>query len=333
MYKSIIINILLKHGMPFKDKGSWVQICNPWVRDTKYHLGIEVDKGFFNCFKSGESGTITTFVSRLENCSMDQANTILGINSYDAEQHMIQRIDFLQQQYKKKLEKKKQIVLDNELTSIALPDNSFPIDKNIYAMQKPYQFLMRKVGSEKIIDKMKAFYCTKGEWKNFLIMPYYVYGKIVYYIGRNLDQKSDFRYKYPKNEELNKEKSSYLYNYDNVLDKKIVIICEGAFNSLVVGGVALGGKDISQRQIDYLLRIPEKKGKKFIVALDQDIPGKKAIIPVCEKLKKFNLFVYFFNLPRIIKYDFADIGSEKSIELLCKYTHEATTQNYVQLTI
>ena len=242
-----VINFLIKHNIDFKDNGKWLQVCNPWIPDTKYHVGININEGFYNCFKSNDAGGLDKFVSRLENCSLTEARKYLGMEGNSTEEILTNRIDYLQAEYKKKLEEEKKTLHDNEDVGLALPDHSFIIDPTALSMQKPYNFLLNKVGDPTTIREMRAYYCTSGYWGGFIIIPYYLNNEIVYYVGRNTDKTSKTRYRYPKVDDIGKEKNAYLYNYERLRNNSVIILCEGIFNALVVGGMAMGGKDLSDK--------------------------------------------------------------------------------------
>ena len=79
--KNNLLKLLVEKNIQFRDNGEWIQICNPWVNDKKYHLGINIDRDFFNCFKTNMCGTIVEFVMQLEGVEREEAKKLLGEKS------------------------------------------------------------------------------------------------------------------------------------------------------------------------------------------------------------------------------------------------------------
>ena len=313
--KNSLIKILYEKNLMFRDNGDWIQICNPWVHDTKFHMGINVDKDFYNCFKTNMTGDVLDFVSRLCNCDREEAKKLLGQKTID---------DYIRL-YKNKLseENKKRRELEDEI--IGLPPGCIQLKKQ-RGMMGYWNFAVHKLQSEELVLKSKFYICNEGRWRGFLIMPYYEQGNILYYIGRNIDKSSKMRYLYPS-KDIGKHKSDFLFNVDNA-NKNLLIICEGGFNSIVVDGVGLGGRNISPRQLEKIVSL---QPKKVIVALDQDKPGRDSIRKACEKLMSYDLDVYFLWTDHVMKEDFADLGRRKSIELLKKFTYKCNVENFLKI--
>ena len=315
--KNNLLKLLIDKNIQYRDNGEWIQVCNPWVNDKKYHLGINVDRDFFNCFKTNMTGTVVEFVMQLEKCDREEAKKLLGEKT----------IEDYKRQYKLNLaeERQKRLLIESE--KVDLPDGCIEL-RAIPGMMRAWTFAMLKLDEDqRLVDCGKFFVGTQGNWKDYLIMPYYQQGIIVYYIGRNLDIDSEMRYLYPTSRDLGKYKSDFLYNIDNA-SRKCLIVCEGGFNSIVASGIGLGGKTISKRQIEKIIEI---KPKKVIVALDQDKYGRQNTGKVCESLLSYGLNVSFFWLDKPTKEDFSDIGRKKTLELLKKYTYVCNTENLLKI--
>jgi DNA primase len=293
-------------------------------------MGLNVDKNFYNCFKTQMSGTLTDFVAKIENCSFGEASRLIGSGDIVSVTNTVAHLEML---YKKKQQERKDALRKLEYDTTALPSNCHIINeetiKESIAIQRAYSFLIKKVHSHDTVMRMRTYLSVNDELFNYVILPYYVDNKIVYYIARALDAQSTIRYLYPSVEEIKKEKNNYLYDYEYRKHGDTIIICEGIFNAIVAGGMALGGKTISDRQIDYLLAIPNSTNKKFVVALDQDTAGRGSIVDVCTALKKYFKNVFFLATPDIMCEDFSDIGYDNSATLLSKYTYPACAKYYM----
>ena len=314
--KNNLLKLLIDKNIQYRDNGEWIQVCNPWVNDRKYHLGINVDRDFFNCFKTNMTGTVVEFVMQLEKCDREEAKKLLGEKT----------IEDYKRQYKLNLAEERQKRLLIEAEKVNLPDGSIELRKKP-GMMRAYHFALAKLGDERLVEAGKFFLGTRGNWKDYLIMPYYQQGIIVYYIGRNLDLDGKMRYLYPSNKDTGKYKSDFIYNIDNA-SRKVLIVCEGGFNSIVASGIGLGGKTISVRQVEKIVEI---KPKKVIVALDQDKYGRQNTKKVCESLINYGLDVSFFWLDDATDKDFADIGRQKTLQLLKQFTYPCSTKNFLKI--
>ena len=95
-------------------------------------------------------------------------------------------------------------------------------------------------------------------------MPFRYQQKIVGHTSRYLD---DRRPKYISNQQ-----PGYVFNLDVVQPQhEIVIVCEGIFDALSIGGVALMHNDLNEDQIAMLKSLD----KDIIIIPDQDSAGLK----------------------------------------------------------
>ena len=190
-----------------------------------------------------------------------------------------------------------------------------------------FRYLMlRQITPDKIY-RNQFYYSTKNNTR--IIIPYFYNSKLVYWVSRDITNKSDKRYLYPQTKEWKNKKSDLLYNIDNC-NKDNLLICEGQFNSLIVDGVAIGGAEISQRQLKTIL---ELKPEKITLALDQDDPGKNAILKVSKILyKHFKNNLYYIDAP-LTDRDFSDMGETHAFQFIEKYSKSYTGSNIMNTEI
>lgn len=97
-----------------------------------------------------------------------------------------------------------------------------------------------------------------------VIIPFRHQGRVVGYTSRYLD---DRKPKYISNQQ-----PGYVFNLDVVrAEDQIVLVCEGIFDALSIGGAALMHNDLSEGQIAMLKSLD----KDIIIIPDQDGPGLK----------------------------------------------------------
>ena len=123
-----------------------------------------------------------------------------------------------------------------------------------------------------------------------VIIPFRWQGKIV---GNTARKITDGRPKY-----LSDQHPHFVFNFDQQLeDQKYIFVCEGPFDALSIGGVALLTNDIADQQA----RIINSIGAEVIVIPDQDEAGLQLI----KKAIHYNWSVAFPNWDNDVK-DVAD---------------------------
>lgn len=112
-----------------------------------------------------------------------------------------------------------------------------------------YRYLREKRGlSKETIKKYRIGYTAVGRHAGCAILPVYQKGKLVFWQTRQVCFHGKLKYDSPK-----VERNNILFDYESV-DPKNVIIVEGIFDKLSVGGSCVGllGKTISSEQIGML---------------------------------------------------------------------------------
>lgn len=111
-------------------------------------------------------------------------------------------------------------------------------------------------------------YCTEGEYLGYLIIPFYVGGKLVYFNGRRVLGYGP-KYMNPTIDQFGIGKAMVLYNLDALALYDRVYLTEGAINADTIGDNALatGGKKIADYQISTMLK---SEVREFVIILDPD---------------------------------------------------------------
>jgi len=106
-------------------------------------------------------------------------------------------------------------------------------------------------------------------WSNRVIFPCYENQRVVYYVGRRLEGVGPKWRNPSKREEGLLPKTEVVYGIDRFRGKSgaVVAICEGVFDAIALGGVALLGKRATNAQLRKILNLVPSK---VIVALDRD---------------------------------------------------------------
>ena len=111
-------------------------------------------------------------------------------------------------------------------------------------------------------------YGTRGDYFGYLIIPFYIGGKLVYYNARRF-MGSGPKYMNPSIEDFGLGKSLIMYNIDALAIYETVYLVEGAINAETIGnqGIATGGKKVSHYQMSMTIK---SDVKDVIILLDPD---------------------------------------------------------------
>jgi hypothetical protein len=110
------------------------------------------------------------------------------------------------------------------------------------------------------------FYVSEKEIQDRLIIPFYFEDRVVGYTARKLGE--------GKPKYLSEQTPGYVFNLDQqAQDSKYVIVVEGPIDAISIGGVAILGADIMDKQSMLINRL----GKQVIVLPDRDTDGSRTV--------------------------------------------------------
>ena len=119
---------------------------------------------------------------------------------------------------------------------------------------------------------------TETKFDRRVIIPFFWKGEIVGYTAR-LTVRGNPKY-------FTSTPKGFVFNMDGQTDdRKFVIVTEGPFDAIAVGGVAILGSDISDSQVDLI----ESLNRQVIMVPDNDSAGNKLI----QQALKYNWDVSF----------------------------------------
>lgn len=140
------------------------------------------------------------------------------------------------------------------------------------------------------MDDYNFYWSSDPGYKNRLLIPFFYRGKLVGWTGRKVTE--------GKPKYLSDQSPHFVFNVDNQSEShKYVIVCEGPFDAIAVGGVALLTNNVADQQA----RIINSLQKTVIVVPDQD----KAGLELINRAIEYNWAVAFPNWDDDIK-DCAD---------------------------
>lgn len=200
-------------------------------------FGINLWKDITNCFVCGYNPSPFRLVMDLEGIEdYKEARKLLGVYNdkiyYEPEVERIETVD---------------VELPEGYTNLSLGNNKVAKLARSYVIKRGFDV-------EKMA--MKGWgYCTSGDYLGYLVIPFYIKNKLIYYNARKYFGTGS-KYKNPNIEEFGVGKSLILYNFDALAIYKDIYLAEGVINAETIGDNALatGGKKISHYQISLINR-------------------------------------------------------------------------------
>ena len=254
----------------------------------KHKFGIHLGLNRTNCFSCELNIKPLDLVMDLESFDqISQVNTLLNdISGIEYTEPILQPYNL-----------KENTVLPDSYQNIKRGDSIFA--KSARAL------IIRRGFDLDRLSKAGWGYCTKGKYMGYLIMPFYVNNKLVYFNARKF-MGGGPKFNNPDIDDFGLGKSMIIYNVDALYMYRTVYLMESVTNSETIGenGIATGGKKISNYQINTILKSPVEK---IIIGLDDD--AIEDAIRIAFKLIDFKK-VKIMLMPE--GKDVNDIGKKKS---------------------
>lgn len=207
--------------------------------------------------------------------------------------------------------KKEEVKKDAELV---LPEGlSFfsDVGKEGIIANKVYNYLISRGISDYLINTLGYVYNPRKEIEIGVFIPFYENKELVYYIVRNINNKSKKRYDNPRGINAN----NFIFNYDNIEEGNTICITEGVFDAISISnyiGTAMLTSSLSKQQASKLY---DKAPSKIIYIPDNDDAGrdftrKNIDLLIRYKPPSIHVDYYIYTIPDEYK-DLNEIASEK----------------------
>lgn len=231
----------------------WLKGDCPDCGKHKYGVNLSLNKS--NCFSCGYNPKPLDLIKEVENISSlreiyEVLDHLEGITYYEEEV--------------KAYELKKDTVL---------PDGYKNIKRGDSVLAKAARAFIKRRGFD--IKKMSQKgwgYGTKGKYFGYIIIPFYVDNKLVYFNARLFIGQGP-KFNNPEVEEFGLGKSFIIYNKEALYLYRTTWVVESVTNSETIGenACAMGGKSLSAVQINEIIKSP---CEKIIIGLDRDALDK-----------------------------------------------------------
>lgn len=255
--------------------------CDHLGGDQKYHLWCKPEINHFRCWKSGVHGNLFQLIVTVENCSYSEAKRMMGVGSFNLAE-LEKRVDELLGVERPNAEEP----AISTIKGISLPPFTHLISElppGLKAKRLATEYLQARK-----LSTTGLYFCIKEDYRNRIIIPYFdKEGNLTYWNGRDITGNSNLRYRGP-------EKIEGVFKEHNVFasiwptDESKVYITEGEFDALSLNvfglyGMALGGKEMNDKQIDLLEKY------HIVLAFDNDLSGWNATLAIGNRLRNRNI--------------------------------------------
>ena len=266
-----IQQILDWHNIPYILSGKNVQHGNlnikcPWCGydDPSEHLGINLKTGYWACWRNQEhrGKRPHRLLMKLLNCSYEQVETLIG--TVDRTQ-----IEKKQEKEKSNAPQPKQLEFPKEIKPIGIKGSSARF--RAYLERRGFNPVQRA------IDNYGLCYSTlPGPWKDRLIVPVWIDGRLVTWTGRSIHSNAEIRYRTLSKENSVLSLKDTIWNFDQLNKEPLehLVLVEGPFDALKLDfygkelelrATCTFGLSLKDAQIDLLSAL---KFKSLSILLD-----------------------------------------------------------------
>lgn len=255
-----IHDILSENNIPFQEYGKnwgkgWIMINCPFCDDSGFHGGIHLSQHYYNCWRCGWR---SLFVLFQELTNLDDLSIRKILDSLGTSKNTFQPIK-------------------NYAPKVQLPEEC-------HELQGRHKEYLTKRNFNP--DRIKEQWDIKGtghigSYKFRIMIPIYFERKLISYMGRDITDKQDLRYKACLEEKEVRHYKTILYGLDQVPGNSCIIV-EGITDvwRLGYGAIATFGTGWMKAQA---MLVAERFSKVFIL-FDAEVPAQ-------EKAQKLGVYL------------------------------------------
>ncbi len=269
-----MIEALIKNNVIFTktSPSGWDHCRCPLCNDHSDRAGFKFTHEciIFSCFNCGRKGVYEQGAHRMSN-KMKEYLSAFGLNTEVVDTEL-SKLYFLNQGVDKDN-------LDKILAStkskydfekVLMPKESYLVEQENYDTDIRTQVAIEYLASRGFKPTDYTWYVSSSEeYSNYLIIPIFKNGKLIYWQGRAFLDSAKERFKNPV-----VSKDNILYGYDVLQNYNIkrVFVTEGLFNSIgFPNTISTIGASIPKMKVDIL----KSFNKEIIFVIDKDVNGKK----------------------------------------------------------
>lgn len=140
------------------------------------------------------------------------------------------------------------------------------------------RYLRERIPEETVLFH-RLGWCTRGYYRNRLIVPVVLHGDVVTFVARDMTGKAAKKVLYPKGSKT----SRILFNYDVAKKHKRIVLVESVFDAMHVGpnATAIFGTHLSDHQVEM---IHASQAREAVLLFDGDDAGRAGAIVAAKRL-------------------------------------------------
>ncbi len=269
-----IIKIYQKYNIKYYTEGknvsqNWINIQCPCCSDKSWHLGFNLEKQYYFCWKCQYHSIKEIFLKlKIPLSELKNNNQQIILNQLN----------------KKEIIKKEFILPGSKIKDNDPPSN---------------YFLKRKFDPGFIINKYQLLWCNHldPKYKFRIIIPIIYNNQIVSFTSRDYTDKQELRYiSCPKEMEIIEHKN-ILFNFDNCKNNYIIVV-EGIFDCFRLGDncCATFGISYTKQQLNLLSNY-----ENIYILFDNEIDAQKQAEKLGNELSAIGKNAFIINLPKEYK--------------------------------
>jgi DNA primase len=221
-----------------------ISIECPWCEDNSFHLGIELNRKYWGCWKCSNKGGIIQLIMKLKKWDYNEA--VEHLYKYmNIDPSFVPNNDS---------------ELNTSVSEVKLTGVNKLLDPHRNYLES------RRFNPDYIFEKYRVN-CVGpiGKYNNSIIVPFFKHNRIVTFAAADITRRAENKYTYLSREKSITPIGKTLYNIDNAIDT--VIVVEGITDvwRLGDGAVALGRKKFTSWQVKRLVKF-----KRVGIMLDSD---------------------------------------------------------------
>jgi hypothetical protein len=301
-------DILNRLHIPYVERGPNVKRGNvnircPWCSDDpSHHMGIVPESGWYGCWRdrSHRGKFFPRLLAAAASISIEYAKSIASeyFSEWaqdDAFSNAVKAMSDAPTDERVKAKRKpNDKTLSRELRNLQIISDKDPLCRR----HRRYLEARGFPEASSVARRYSLMYAVGGEWKDRVVIPYYVSGKLVTLTGRSIYEATELRYKaLPENRSILTTKQC-LYNHDDAVKRDgVLFVVEGPFDVIKFdffipskahcGVVGVSSVAIEDDQLEPLLNLCERFDRVVVMADQSELKqsmdmqaqlGRKAVV-------------------------------------------------------
>lgn len=243
----------------------WIEVKCLWCSDPSFHLGINIESNFMNCWRCSKKGSIVKYVRELENCGFSEAVELMNsYQNFNKSRLIPQTINSLK--YVRELKTPSQFIEGKKSQAVT-------------------DFLHRRGFNPIEMYGKKNIYWggVLGLMRHRMVLPVLYQRKVVTFVGRALSDKMKPKYiNWPDKDSVIPIRQT-LFGYDDIIPGGSIVVVEGPMDQLKLGpgSVATYGIKWNVEQVS-LLR--EANPNKIFILYDSEDNAQESAIKLSKQI-------------------------------------------------